>query len=179
MGLRREADARDHQRFQVMLPVSRRFPIAAPGSGCSQPPGGADVPKDRGQGRSGALALRCDLSFASVRFAINRNVPSKVLSPFTVDHALYARDALAKAIYGHTFTWLVDKINASMENKVGRDRGLPSPNQRMRFFFLAVLSPGFLAEDCDRPFGHLRVRSVLREQVRRNPASQWRSRAGV
>ncbi|XP_056888464.1 unconventional myosin-Ih isoform X2 [Takifugu flavidus] len=41
----------------------------------------------------------------------------QVFSPFTVDHALYARDALAKAIYGHTFTWLVNKINASMENK--------------------------------------------------------------
>ncbi|KAG7244038.1 hypothetical protein INR49_006199 [Caranx melampygus] len=41
----------------------------------------------------------------------------QVLSPFTIDHAIYARDALAKAIYGHTFTWLVNRINASMENK--------------------------------------------------------------
>uniref|UniRef100_A0A4W5Q9U2 Myosin IH n=1 Tax=Hucho hucho TaxID=62062 RepID=A0A4W5Q9U2_9TELE len=42
----------------------------------------------------------------------------EVLSPFTVDHAVYARDALAKAIYGRTFTWLVNELNESLENKV-------------------------------------------------------------
>lgn len=63
-----------------------------------------------------------------MKFASNWTLASKVLSPFTVDHALYARDALAKAIYGHTFTWLVNKINASMENKVRRPAGHRSPS---------------------------------------------------
>uniref|UniRef100_A0AAY5EZK8 Myosin motor domain-containing protein n=1 Tax=Electrophorus electricus TaxID=8005 RepID=A0AAY5EZK8_ELEEL len=41
----------------------------------------------------------------------------EVLCPFTVDHAIYARDALAKAIYGRTFTWVVNHINESLENQ--------------------------------------------------------------
>ncbi|XP_013985855.1 unconventional myosin-Ih isoform X3 [Salmo salar] len=41
----------------------------------------------------------------------------QVLSPFTVDQAVYAKDALAKAIYGRTFTWLVNELNESLANK--------------------------------------------------------------
>jgi myosin-1 len=41
----------------------------------------------------------------------------KVLSPLTVEQARYARDAFSKAVYERMFTWLVARINSSLENK--------------------------------------------------------------
>uniref|UniRef100_A0A4W5PCI2 Unconventional myosin-Ic n=1 Tax=Hucho hucho TaxID=62062 RepID=A0A4W5PCI2_9TELE len=38
-------------------------------------------------------------------------------SPLNLEQAASARDALSKAVYGRTFTWLVNKINASLAYK--------------------------------------------------------------
>ncbi|XP_076338639.1 unconventional myosin-Ic-like isoform X2 [Tachypleus tridentatus] len=40
-----------------------------------------------------------------------------VVSPLNRDQAIYARDALAKAVYERQFKWLVKKLNDSLENK--------------------------------------------------------------
>ena len=42
-----------------------------------------------------------------------------MICPLTLELSAYARDAMAKAVYGRTFTWLVNKINSSLVNKVG------------------------------------------------------------
>uniref|UniRef100_A0A8C5P591 Myosin 1H n=1 Tax=Jaculus jaculus TaxID=51337 RepID=A0A8C5P591_JACJA len=41
----------------------------------------------------------------------------EVICPLTVELSVYSRDAMAKAVYGRTFTWLVSKINSSLVNK--------------------------------------------------------------
>nr|XP_023502733.1 unconventional myosin-Ih isoform X1 [Equus caballus] len=41
----------------------------------------------------------------------------EVICPLTLELSVCARDAMAKAVYGRTFTWLVNKINSSLVNK--------------------------------------------------------------
>ncbi|XP_043910277.1 unconventional myosin-Ic isoform X1 [Protopterus annectens] len=72
------------------------------------------------------LARLLGVDGASLREALtHKKIIAKgeeLISPLNLDQAAYARDALSKAVYGRTFTWLVNKINESLalqENGLG------------------------------------------------------------
>uniref|UniRef100_A0A673AWX6 Myosin Ic, paralog a n=1 Tax=Sphaeramia orbicularis TaxID=375764 RepID=A0A673AWX6_9TELE len=62
----------------------------------------------------------------------------EMISPLNFEQAMSARDALAKAMYGRTFTWLVEKINQSLPETIF-------------FVITSVVSPMLITLECIWP----------------------------
>lgn len=95
--------------------------LAAAGCRWLRPEGGPHSQETHSQRRGGYCPLKHDpravtcLLCADCRVFVDE---LQMISPLNFEQAVSARDALAKAVYGRTFNWLVEKINQSLTLKV-------------------------------------------------------------